>query len=300
MTTTSTDNNTNNNNDVAVVPPMTFLMATAKIQKLGLKQRSNRRFGTNGSIRDRPTSRRSLSSGTGGGVGGSSSGPPLMSKDTQERIRSSLSMSERLPLQTPEDRALHYGGGKGSSAAGTGGGDMSMVDEMSPINGDDGMEIVEGMSTKEALMDICFGKFVSVFLLVTPVTLWANMNEWEPVLPVGQKHLASRQLKRKQMSIPPDQVQMVRFGAKLNHHHEELNACPDANSVGQVGCQYFLVPHDNFGKSDGATRNVTWPKILLLSAAVDRRVRSCCHEQLGSLDVVKRRRNVQSPSKPPR
>ena len=187
---TATDNSTGGNtarsND-GVAPPMTFLMATAKIQKLGLKQRSNRRV-LNSSIRDRDrASRRSFSSSSGGGGGGvggsgSGSGPPLMSKATQERIRNSLSMSERLPLQTPEERALHYGGTK---AGGAGGGahqmDMSILDERSPINGGGGVGVEGIMSTKEALIDICFGKFVSVFLLAAPVALWANFNDWAPI-----------------------------------------------------------------------------------------------------------------------
>ena len=149
-----------------IVPPMTFLMATAKIQRMGLKQRSARRVVASNSIasRDQAT-RRSLSTGGSGG------GPPLLSKDTQERVhRARISQSERMPLQTPEDRQLSYGDNGVDM-------DMAFVDEMPPI----GSQMEGGMSTKEALMDICFGKFVSVFLLISPVALWANFNDWPPV-----------------------------------------------------------------------------------------------------------------------
>lgn len=156
----STDGHTARSNDV-VEPPMTFLMATAKIQRMGLKQRSARRV--NGIAgRDQANRRASLSSGSG-------AGPPLMSKDTQERVhRARISQSERLPLQTPEERQLHYDGVD------------NFVDELAPIN-DGGAAQGEFMSTKEALLDICFGKFVSVLLLATPVALWANFHHWPPV-----------------------------------------------------------------------------------------------------------------------
>ena len=131
-------------------PPMTFLTATAKIQRLGLKQRSNRRM-ANGSVR-----RSSLTTGTVA---------PLLRQTTKERAsRERLSQSERLPLQTPEGRQLHYGAG---------GVDMDASFSEVPS-----MIMEEKMSTKEALMDIVFGKVVSVFLLAIPVAMWANYHDW--------------------------------------------------------------------------------------------------------------------------
>lgn len=140
--------------------PMTFLTATAKIQRMGLKQRSNRRV-ANGS--SSASSRRSFTT---------DSIDPLMRQGTRERAHERISQSERLPLQTPEERQMMYGDTGGVNL------DASFSDAVPSMIMEEGGV---SMTTKEALMDIVFGKFVSIFLFVIPLTLWANYNDWSPV-----------------------------------------------------------------------------------------------------------------------
>lgn len=134
--------------------PMTFLTATAKIQRMGLKQRSNRRIAHHGHANN--SIRRSFT-GPQNPVTG------LIRKGTKEVTFDRMAQSERLPLQTPEMRQMHY---------------ESNLDGSFPELPEIYME--EKLSTKEALLDIVFGKYVSLLLLVTPFTCIANYQGWSP------------------------------------------------------------------------------------------------------------------------
>jgi len=131
--------------------PMTFLSATAKIQRLGLKQRSNRRM---------QSARRSFTADTMG---------PLIRQVTKERV-DRMSASERLPLRTPEDRELTYDGGS-----------PSLSNDLAEVGAAFGGTPGAIYYTRAALIDIVFGKPVSFLLLATPVACIANYFHWSPV-----------------------------------------------------------------------------------------------------------------------
>lgn len=137
--------------------PITFLSATAKIQRMGLKQRSNRRLAS-------AHLRRSFTADQTGGTAS------LIRKGTKEPTMDRMAQSERLPLQTPEDRQMTttYDGAFRNQMEAS----FPQLPEV---------YVEEPISTKEALMDIVFGKYISILLLAIPVACFANYQGWSPV-----------------------------------------------------------------------------------------------------------------------
>jgi Ca2+:H+ antiporter len=142
---------TNNTDDV----PVTYLTATAKIQRMGLKQRSNRHM----------KARRSLT------VEQASTVAALMRKGTVESVGDRMAQSERIPLS--EGGHLNYDSNRNNNSSNLLDASISEMPEL--------MMMDSPLSTKDALIDIVFGKYVSLLLLATPVTCVANYQHWSPV-----------------------------------------------------------------------------------------------------------------------
>ncbi|CAB9508053.1 Ca(2+)/H(+) antiporter [Seminavis robusta] len=162
--TSSAENATNREN------PITFLTATSRIQRMGLKQRSKR-------LLVPAALRRSITAEHAAAVSRmNDSGLKGMSFDER------MSQSERLPLQTPEQRELTYDGTDAGSTTGDGTANNNNNNFMDASFPEMPEIYVVQYATKAALIDIVCCKFVSVFLLVTPVAIWANFHNdsWSP------------------------------------------------------------------------------------------------------------------------
>jgi Ca2+:H+ antiporter len=130
--------------------PVTYLSATARIQRMGQKQKSARRLQA-AQLRRAPS------------IDTAALATYRFSR-TKTNLPAGLSQSERQPLQTPEQRALHHTG-QGSNDS---------------INNGNEPKIEVEISTKDALMDIVFGKYISFLLVSAPIALWANHFQWAP------------------------------------------------------------------------------------------------------------------------
>jgi Sodium/calcium exchanger protein len=135
--------------------PVTYLTATARIQRMGLKQRSARRLQAAKLRRTASVDREAMATFR-------------LSRD-KVVVPESFCQSERVPLRTPEERALHYSGRPRND---------NIEDPDTPLA--DGPALELEVSTGEALVDIVFGKYISVLLLSIPFALWANCFHWSP------------------------------------------------------------------------------------------------------------------------
>jgi Ca2+:H+ antiporter len=133
--------------------PITFLSAMHKVQRMQVKQRSKRGL---------QVGRKSMIIGL---------------KKNQLETLDRMSQSERVPLKSADDRNMVYDRRLQDSG---GFGDISCAEiaEEDAYNGEE--EEIKEMTTKEALIDMVFGKHVSVLLLATPFACWANFYHWSP------------------------------------------------------------------------------------------------------------------------
>ena len=136
--------------------PLTYLTAVAKIRRLGLTTaRSNRNICSSAGSRG---------SGTGGSArhGNLSLAPSLRRLLTNKDRAEQSDQSERLPLQNRKDQHIQQYG-------------QNIAEDAADTNNDADADLEElYYSTLNALIDIVFGKSVSVLLLAIPFACWAN------------------------------------------------------------------------------------------------------------------------------